>query len=76
MITFQYFLVIAFNIWFPPGPFAAIGQQPPNVPTQYVYLPIAPGTNLTPQGPIQYPPPPAPDPGQSRFFRHYHGGRR
>lgn len=36
-----------------------------------VYVPVAPGTNLQFQGPIQNPPPPAHPPGQSRFFRHY-----
>lgn len=68
MVIVQYYLLIAINIWFPPGPFLSQGMQPPNVPTQYVYLPIAPGTNLVPQGPVQNPPA---DPGQSRFFRHY-----
>lgn len=71
MITFQYFLLIVIDIWFPPAPFLSQGMQPPNVPPQYVYVPIAPGTNLQFQGPIQNPPPPAHPPGQSRFFRHY-----
>ena len=71
MITTQYFLLIVLGIWFPPAPFLSQGIQPPNVPPQYVYVPIAPGTNLQFQGPIQNPPPPAHPPGQSRFFRHY-----
>lgn len=77
MITLEYFLVIVINIWFPPAPWLSQGLQPPNIPPQTVYLPIAPGTDLRPVGPVQYPtPPPTPDPGQSRYFRHYHGGRR
>lgn len=71
MITFQYFLLIVIDIWFPPAPFLSQGMQPPNVPPQYIYVPIAPGTNLQFQGPVQHPPPPAQPPGQSQFFRHY-----
>lgn len=76
MFNLSYYLLIVIELWFPPAPFLSQGMQPPNVPPQYVYVPIAPGANLQFQGPIQNPPPPAQPPGQSRFFRHYHGGRR
>jgi len=75
MTYITYFLLIVIDITFPPAPWLSQGLQPPSVPPQYVYVPIAPGTNLQFQGPVQNPPPAQP-PGQSRFFRHYHGGRR
>lgn len=70
MITISSYLLIVIQIWFPAAPFLSQGLQPPNIPPQYVYVPIAPGTNLQFQGPVQNPPPAHP-PGQSRFFRHY-----
>lgn len=76
MTYITWFLLIVIDISLPPAPFLSQGMQPPNIPQQTIQVPIAPGTNLQFQGPIQNPPPPAHPPGQSRFFRHYHGGRR
>lgn len=72
-MTYLYF-TITIVFWFPLAPFLGQGLQPPNIPPQSITVPVAPGTNLQFQGPIQNPPPappPANDPGQSQFFRHY-----
>lgn len=65
------YITISIVFWFPLAPFLGQGLQPPNVPPQNITVPVAPGTNLQFQGPIQHPTPPPADPGQSRFFRHY-----
>lgn len=65
------YLTITIVFWFPLAPFLGQGLQPPSIPPQTITVPIAPGTNTQFQGPIQNPPPPASNPGQSQYFRHY-----